>query len=367
MKTPSANLLKIFSEVPDPRSNQGKRHLIEELLTITVLAVICGADDWSGIEAYGQSQEGFLKTFLKLEFGIPSDDTFRRLFIRLDSEAFESTFLNWTKELASITGLKRISIDGKTSRRSHIDQKNPLHLVSAWANDYRLTMVQVRCEDKSNEITAIPKLLDLLCLEGAIVSIDAMGTQKSIAQKIIDQKADYILALKENHHALYEESVDLFRVVPAQEDTWVDKGHGRIETRKCQVIYSVDMLDEFDKWPGFRSLIKIESTRQVGEKITTQTRYYISSLRNTAQEFNRAIRNHWGIENELHWVLDMVFREDECRKRTGNEAENFSIIRRFVLNLLKKDPNRRLGLKNKRLKAAWNHEYLLTMVSYCRQ
>lgn len=362
MKRPLA-LLHLLEQVPDPREDQGKRHKLHELLLISVVSVLCGAEDWTAIEVFAKTREEFFRSFLELKHGLPSDDTFRRTFIRIDSKRFGDVFISWAKQLCEMIPGSQISIDGKTARRSHENNLGALHVVNAWASDFRMVLGQVKTSDKSNEITAIPELLSLLCLENSIVTIDAIGTQREIARYIVGEDADYVLALKQNQPELYEETEALFNsITPDQQDTQVYGDHGRIETRTCSLITDVTMLDKPQQWEGLQSLIRIDSTREIKGKSTTQTRYYISSLDATAEQFNKIIRKHWGVENELHWIMDVAFGEDQCRKRKGNEAMNFAIIRRFVLNLLRKDPNKRIGINTKRLRAGWDTEYLLSIL-----
>ncbi len=361
-------LLHLLEQIPDPRSNQGKRHELEELLLIAVIAVLCGAEDWTGIELFAKSREDFFRNLLTLPHGLPSDDTYRRVFIRIDSKAFGEAFIGWAKQLDRLLPGRQISIDGKTLRRSHDHKLGALHVVNAWANDYRLVLGQVKTDDKSNEITAIPELLSLLCLENSIVTIDAIGTQRDIARYIVAEKADYVLALKENQAELYDETVCLFNsLTPADKHTQVYGDHGRVETRTCSVITAVDMLDRPQQWEGLTALICVEATREVKGQTSIQKRYYISSLNASAEQFNRIVRNHWAVENELHWVMDVAFNEDQCRKRKGNEAMNFAILRRFVLNLLRKDPDKRVGINNKRKRAGWDMEYLLGILELARE
>jgi len=367
MQEPTA-LLHLLEQIPDPRSNQGKRHELEELLLIAVIAVLCGAEDWTGIELFAKSREEFFRSFLELKHGVPSDDTYRRVFIRIDSKVFGETFIGWAKQLDQNLAGRQISIDGKTVRRSHDANLGALHIVSAWANDYRLVLGQVKTHDKSNEIKAIPELLSLLCIENSIITIDAIATQRDIVRYIIGEKADYVLALKENQPELYQETAALFgSLTPAEKHTEVYGDHGRIETRTCSIITAVDMLDRPQQWDGLQTLVCVKSTREIGSQKTEQTRYYISSLKASAGQFNQIIRNHWAIENELHWVMDVAFNEDQCRKRKGNEAMNFAIIRRFVLNLLRKDPNKRVGINNKRKRAGWDIDYMLSLLQLARE
>lgn len=367
MRDTENSLLTLFKSIPDPRDPSGKRHLLEELLVISVMAVICGAEDWQSIEEYGKDNEDFLREFLELPHGPASDDTYRRLMIRLDSEVFGRLFTQWTYRLVEVVSGDFISIDGKTARHSFKDGvfSTALHVVSAWSNANHLVLGQLKApKNKVNEAKIIPELLDMICLAGNVVTIDAAGTQVAIAEKIISREADYILAVKDNQPSLAEEIEPILRVMPPDsKDETFDGSHGRIDHRICEVSHRVDLLEAGLRWPGIQTLVKITSTRETKKKKTTEYRYYISSLKEDASFFNKAIREHWGIENSLHWVLDIAFREDECRKRTGNQAENFSIVRKFAFNLLKRDKSVKLGVKNKRLKAAWNRKYLIDLIA----
>lgn len=318
-------LQEIFAQIPDPRINRRKLHLLDDILLLTLLAVICGAESYEAIELFGKSKSDFLKKILQLPNGIPSHDTLERVFKRIDSNAFEEAFVAWIKTLEMTTAGKIISIDGKTVRGSQ-DEKNgkyAIHLVSAWCSANTLMLGQIKTASKSNEIKAVQQLLDLIDVEGGIITIDAMGCQKDIAAKIRQKKADYILAVKQNQETLYNEIAGAFaHKKPA--DTYVSKSegdHGRIEQRTCSVINQLSWITEKSKWMGMRSIIKIEATREVEGKVSTETRLYISSLEQDAKSFNEAVRQHWGIENNLHWTLDVQFREDESRKRKGQSAE----------------------------------------------
>jgi len=281
-------------------------------------------------------------------------------------DVFERIFIQWVDSLKQKGNIKQVvAIDGKTIRGSKdsFHNKSAIHIVSAWASQNGLVLGQRKVDGKSNEITAIPELLDMLDIKGCIITIDAMGTQKNIAQKIIDNKADYILALKENQSYLKEDVESLCkRVKPDWEEEVVEKGHGRIETRTCKVYNKIELLEDIDKWPEFKSVIQITAQREIKEKVTTQTRLYISSLKHDAIAFNDYIRKHWGVENNLHWVLDMTFREDEQRKRDKHAARNFAIIRKIALNLLKQEDSKKLSLKTKRLKAGWDNNFLIKIL-----
>lgn len=359
-------LITVLRKLKDPRKrHKKKKHLLIDIVILTILGVLCGADSWDAIELFGKKKYDFLKKILKLPNGIPSHDTINRVISMIDPKQFEKLFVEWTKLLA-IPGLKEvIAIDGKTMRGSKDSFHNspPVHLVSAWASENGLSFGQVKTSDKSNEITAIPELIEMLDIEGCIVSIDAMGTQKEIAAKIVEKKADYILALKGNHPFMHEDAGVLFNwKTPDSADEQYDKGHGRIEYRKCEVSYQMDLLDDTENWPEIKSLIKITSSRTIGEKTSTETRFYISSAKLDASEFNINIRKHWGVENNLHWVLDVVFNDDRQRKRVANAAQNFALAQRIALNLLKADKSLKASLKSKRLVAAWDNDYLLSIL-----
>jgi predicted transposase YbfD/YdcC len=340
--------------------------------------VICGADGWVEVETFGQARAAWLRTFLELPGGIPSHDTFGRVFARLDPEEFRRCFVQWVRAVVGDPGQQVVAVDGKTLRRSHDRSagKAALHLVSAWASTSGVVLGQVATDAKSNEITAIPVLLKLLALEGAVVTIDAMGCQTAIATQIVEQRADYVLALKKNHEKLYDRVVETF--VEADKahgttlllgdlaaDTTTDAGHGRIERRRCRAIGDpahLAYVDPDHDWPGLRSVVCIESTRRSGGDAATEARYYLASLPPDAPALARIIRSHWRVENSLHWVLDVAFREDDSRVRVGHAPENFAIIRHLALNLLRQDTSRRVGLANKRFRAALDTSYLRSIL-----
>lgn len=366
MKTVS-ELGSIFSQIDDPRSHINKLHKLEDILLIGIISVICAADTWKNMETYAKAKEEFLRLFLDLPNGIPSDDTFNRVFSAIDSEQFETCFMDWVSHLVNLTEGEIIPIDGKTIRgaKSH-GEKSPFHMVSAWASNNNLVLGQVKVSEKSNEITAIPKLLELITVKGCTVTIDAMGCQQDIARKIIKEEANYILAVKENQKQLLQDVEDEFRFgKDIQVDVSEELDHGRIETRKCSVINEFKFIENIEEWSGLKSIIKIESIREFknSDKPTeTVTRYYISSLLTQAKDFQRDIRLHWGIENRLHWVLDVAFSEDASRKRAGNASQNFSILSKIALNLLKNETSDKQGIKGKRLKAAYDQIYLLKVL-----
>lgn len=367
------NLHKFFGQIYDPRIDRKRKHLLIDIIILTVIAVISGADSWDSIEAFGKAKQDFLKKFLRLPGGIPSHDTINRVISMIRYDRFEQVFIEWveslkSKQLDNESFKEVIAIDGKTLRGSKdsFHQKKPIHVVNAWACSNGLALGQRTVDGKTNEIKAIPELLKLLDIEGCIITIDAMGTQKEIAEQIIENKADYILALKSNHGYLKENVETIFKVqTPISEHTSVEKGHGRIETRKCQVINDLKFLDEDQlKWKNLASIVKITSTREVNNIKTEETRWFISSLNVSAQIMNNCIRKHWQVENCLHWTLDVTFREDHQRKRNANAAQNFAIIQKIALNLVKSDKANKGSLKTKRLRAGWDEKYLLFLLGF---
>jgi predicted transposase YbfD/YdcC len=386
-RLPRTSIGEHFATLADPRVERGREHRLVDILTITLCAVICGADDWVAVATFGELKEEWLRTFLALPNGIPSHDTFGRVFRLLDPDELRRCFLEWVRAVVGESGVggesgglgpQVVAIDGKTLRRSH-DRgagKGPLHLVSAWAAASGLVVGQVATDAKSNEITAIPALLRLLALEGATVTIDAMGCQTAIASQIVEQGADYVLALKGNHANLHDRARLAFLDVDAARGTTlpladvvahttVEKGHGRIEQRRCRAIGDPGYLAYIDPdhaWPNLRSVVCIESTRRIGDDVSTEIRHYLSSLPADAKRLSQAVRSHWGVENRLHWVLDLAFDEDSSRVRADHAPENLALIRHIALNLLRGDPTRRIGLKNSRFKAALSDAYLRSVL-----
>lgn len=329
--------------------------------------MICGAETWNNIEEYARTKEKFLRKFLELPNGIPSHDTFNRVFSALDNEQFESCFIEWVKSLVEITKGEVVAIDGKTIRGAKANgKKSPFHLVSAWASQGNVVLGQVKTDDKSNEITAIPKLLEILALEDSIITIDAMGCQESIVNKIIEKKANYILAVKLNQQQLYEDIEHEFRFSKElQSDTTLGLDHGRIETRICSVSNNLEEFENVGKWKNLKTIVRVESIREFknSDKPTEKApRYYISNLQLSPAKFQNAIRSHWSIENKLHWTLDVAFGEDASRKRTGNAAQNFSTLNKIALNLLKNEKSIKAGVKGRRLKAGWDDNYLMKVL-----
>jgi predicted transposase YbfD/YdcC len=357
-------LLDHFAGLEDPRTRQS-RHDLRELLLVAVCAVLSGADGWAAVALWGQAKLPWLRRFLPFDHGVASHDTFGRVFALLDAARFEERFIAWMGEVCGALEGLHIAIDGKTAKRSRSAGGKALHLVSAFAQGLGLTLGQVKTAEKSNEITAIPELLDALLLKGCIVTLDAMGCQKAIAAKIAGQEADYVLMVKNNQPGLAAALDGFFdgaerdgwAGIPHTRAEWVEKGHGRIETRRCVVAEEVNSLVDRSDWPEVKTLAMVEAIRDVGGNTSRERRYYISSLRVDASRMGQIVRGHWEVENGLHWSLDIAFGEDQARMREGNSAENFSILRRIVLNLLRQDKATKAGIKNRRLLAGWNDEY----------
>jgi predicted transposase YbfD/YdcC len=375
--SPSASVEKHFAAVSDPRIERTKQYLLIDIITIAICAVIAGADDWNAIAAFGRAKRQWFKRFLRLPHGIPSHDTFRRVFLLLDPVEFEDAFLRWVQALAQLAELEVVAIDGKTVRRSHdgLLGKHAIHMVSAWATSNRLVLGQLKVDEKSNEITAIPELLQRLVLHGCIVTTDAIGCQTEIADAIVARGGDYVLALKGNQDGLFREVQELFADAEAEQFKAVlhdhckhtHKDHGRLEIRHCWTIADPDYLTclkRLAEWPNLRTLIKVQCERRTGTETTVETRYFIGSIPNDAKLAVHAVRAHWQIENQLHWTLDISFREDDCRLRKGNGAENFAVLRHIALNLLQQETSEKMGLKNKRLRAAWDEAYLLKVLGH---
>jgi predicted transposase YbfD/YdcC len=360
------NPLKYFAELTDPRVERTREHLLEEILLIAIAAILSGASGWNEIENYGKAKRPWLSSFLRLPGGIPSHDTFNRVFAALNPEELERGFAAWIRSIAKLTTGEVVAIDGKTLRGARASGGKPIvHMVSAWANANNLVLGQRKVEAKSNEITAIPKLLAVLELSGTVVTIDAMGCQRAIAEQIVSRRADYILAVKENQPSLLADVKDSFKMLVADSVAEeIDCGHGRVERRSCSVLRDLSLPDKPREWASLQGVVRIEAERyhKVSGKTEREIRYYITSLTADAARINSLIRQHWGIENKLHWVLDVGFGEDASRKRAGNTAQNFSLLNRIALNLLKQDISCKLGVHGKRLQAAWDHDYLLHLL-----
>jgi predicted transposase YbfD/YdcC len=361
--------LPFFDELPDPRIDRCKLHKLTDILFLTLCAVMSGCDTWDEIEAYGHEKQGWLKGFISLPAGIPSHDTINRLFAALDPAAFQRCFLSWVDAVSIKTEGQIIAIDGKRLCRSGLEGKKAVvHLVEAWCEANNIMLGEVRCAAKSNEITAIPSLLELLCIRGAIITIDAMGCQRDIAAAIVKKEADYVLAVKDNQHRLLENVREAFSSGQAQAAVPFEQhnlGHGRLEYRRCRVLAADGWVEDQAGWTGLRSLAEV--TSRVEEKRSgtqyEQTRYYISSLEPDAVVLAGAVRAHWGIENGLHWTLDVVFREDYSTKRAGNAAQNFALVSRLALSLLKGDKSTKGSIKRKRMRAGWSNNYLEAFIA----
>ncbi len=357
-----------FSTLEDRRDPAKLRHKLVDMVVIAIAAVICGADDWVGVAAFGRAKEPWFRQFLELPNGIPAHDTFGRVFSLLAPGTFEECFRAWVAAIRQVLPGEIVAIDGKTLRRSHDRAAGlaPLHLVSAWATANRVVLGQIATEAKSNEITAIPRLLELLLLKGCIVTIDAMGCQTKIAEQIIAQGGDYVLALKGNQGTLAAEVEEAFIDADARDYAGgatevvetVERGHGRRETRRYRTLGDLSGVPRSALWAGLNMLGMVESQRECDGKLSTECRFYIGSIGTDAACFARAVRAHWGIENDLHWSLDVAFREDESRIRDPQARENFAVLRHIALTRLKNDSTTKLGIKNKRLKAGWDQRYL---------
>lgn len=372
-----AALTEHFSDVDDPRVDRTKDHRLIDIIIIAICGVVCGADTWVGIERFGNAKQEWLQEYLELPNGVPSHDTFGRVFAQLDPDQFQESFLNWVNAVYEVTDGQVIAIDGKTIRRSHDSQlgKDAIHMVNAWATENELMLAQTNVDADTNEITAIPELLDVLALAGCIVTIDAMGCQRNIAQRIIDQGGDYILTVKENQKRLYNAIDRVFTHLPdwgytdmvADRHRTINKGHGRIETRDCWIVTDSKYLDYAQEratdWPALDALVKVRAERQVDGERSVETRYFIASTALDAEQMLASVRAHWGIESSAHWILDVAFREDHSRVRTGYAAQNLAVLRQMALNLLKAETTETVGIKNKRLKAAWDENYLVKVLT----
>ncbi len=359
------SLYKHIKELKDPRrvTKGNFKYPLNEIFFLVISAVISGTEDWQGIALFGEEKIAWLRNFLPYEKGTPSHDVLGDLFARIDLQNFESVFIKWINAISEITNGTIISIDGKTIRGSG-DSNIPnsaVHVVSAYATNQMLCFGQTSVDKKQNEITAIPELLNMLAIKGGVVTIDAMGCQKKIAKKIIGKEADYVLMVKDNQQELKEQVEKLFEYYkePCDVDQTIDSGHGRIENRKCEMIGDLRFLDGKEKWVGLQSVVKISSIRYIKKKgnESSEIRYYITSLRPDSKRLNQIIRSHWGVENNLHWRLDVVFNEDKSSKRKDNSAPNFNIITKMAMTLIDREKTAKVSMGKKRLKAAWNDSY----------
>ncbi len=371
--SPSPALLEHFASLDDPRVERTKLHPLLSIIAIAICAVIGGAESWDDIELFGETKLDWLATFLDLPHGIPSHDTFNRVFAALNPIQFQHCFQSWMAAVRTILPAEVIALDGKTVRGSHDGGKGAIHMVSAWAATNRLVLAQVKVDEKSNEITALPDLLQQLVLAGCLVTIDSMGCQRALAQQIIDQGGDYVLGLKGNQETLEQDvqlsfaaaEADGFAGISHEHAETIDKGHGRIETRRATVIDDAAVLAWLQKqhaWPGLEAIGMIHAERRIGETRTSEDRFYLLSTPLSAAAFGAAVRSHWGIENCVHWVLDLSFHEDQSRIRAGYAAENFAVLRHIALNLLRQQPFKRASIKGRRKMAGWDHAFLLRVL-----
>lgn len=373
MSQPAGSLISHFSQLPDPRIERCQAHRLIDIVVIAICGAICGADSWVAIAEFGQAKQEWFKGFLALPNGIPSHDTFGRVFARISPAHFQDCFRAWIQSVIGQLDQEIVPIDGKTLRRSfdRASGKAPLHLVNAWAANNRLVLGQYPSEGPVDEICLLPELLRLLSLKGCIVTVDAIGCQKSIAAQILSQQADYVLAVKENQPKLLAHVRQVFDRSERQlrRDPSVDyyetreEDHGRHEVRRYWITEQLADFPQQAAWEGLRSFGMVESQRRIGKQLTVERRYYISSLEDHARRFAQAVRAHWGIENSLHWVLDMAFDEDHCRVRLGHAPENLAVLRQIALSLLQQEKTANVGIQTKRLKAGWDHRYLAKVLS----
>jgi predicted transposase YbfD/YdcC len=366
----SVVFLDHFADLPDPRQLSKVIYPLDEILLLSLLAVLAGAETFTAIAQFGKDKLGLLRRFRAFANGTPDHDRLGEVFAALDPEQFQRCFVGWVATLIGAPA-EVIAIDGKTSRRSYQKKGglNPIHMVSAFAARHRLVLGQVKVAEKSNEIVAIPKLLDMLAIEGAIVTIDAIGCQREIAKKVIDKKADYVLALKGNQGTLHEDvelfaneqKTNNFKDTTISQDQTVDGDHGRIETRRVTVFHDIGWLQERHNWPALKAVVMVESERQIDAKVERETRFYITSSTDKADKLSDVVRRHWSVES-MHWLMDCVFRDDECRVRTEHAPANFTTIKHIAHNLLRRHPAK-LSMTNKRLKAGWNEQFLVSLIS----
>lgn len=368
-KSRKLSLITILKEVPDPRIDRRKLHSLSDVLSIAICALLCGADSFEDMEVFGEAKSDWFETFLELPHGVPSHDTFNRVFAAIDPEKFLECFMRWTQSLRTAIAEEIVALDGKALRRATNAGECPKVVVSAWAAENGLALGQLKTDDKSNEITAVPKLLRALELGGCIVTLDAMGCQKEIAKEIKEADADYVLALKGNHgltHAEIKSYLDEAISRKAKELAYVeelDKGHGRLETRRYWQSGQLEWFAERSAWEGLQSVGVVEAVRERNGQSSVERRYYLSSLGVDVKRFARAVRSHWSIENQLHWVMDVNFKEDQSRARSGYAAENLATLRRWALNLIKADQQKKKRSLKGRMKAAgWDNRYLLHLL-----
>jgi len=367
----NSNIERYFGRLSDPRSGQNVQHKLLDIISIAICGILCGADNWVDVEMFGQAKFEWLSSFLELEHGIPSHDTFGRVFRALNAAEFEASFAQWTQALCELSAGSILSVDGKQMRRSKDGSlgQDGIYMVSVWAAQNNLVLAQDKVEDHTNEITVIPKLLKLLDISDSTVTIDGIGCQTEIVETIVAQGADYVIAVKANQGTLFEDVQAAFgpatrEFAPAYHKT-VEKDHGRIEIRECWVCQGRDVLDfiaDYKIWQGLRCLVKVVTQRRLSDKVEHDTRYFISSLPADPVHLLSVVRSHWSIENQLHWVLDIAFRQDENRVRKDNAPNNLAILQHIALNLLKQEQSLKVGVKAKRLRAGWDTPYLLKVL-----
>lgn len=354
-----------FSQLTDVRQKGKVKHLLTDIIGLSMLAVISGAESYEDIEEYGLSKDDWLKKYLSLPNGIPSHDTVERVMEAINPKEFSIYFTHWVKEIFHLHESFLIHLDGKSNRRSHDGFKGTkmLHALNAYAGEHHLSIAQMKVSDKSNEITAIPELLQVLDIKGHTITIDAMGCQEQIARQIAESKSYYVLAVKGNQQHLYDEIENAFsHLALSSSHQTIEKSHGRIEERTCSAIQDLRFIDEDKKWKELKSVIRVQASRTIKGTTSQEIRYYISNHLENAEFFLRVIRSHWKIENELHYVLDVDFNEDYCRKRKKNAAENFNIIRKMALNIVRSDKSTKASLRRRRKSAGWNNDYLQSLL-----
>lgn len=380
-KHPTLSLVEHFKDLPDPRLDRTKDHALIDVLVIGVCTLLCGGEGFNDMEDFGKAKEEWFRTFLTLTNGVPSHDTFNRVFAALDPKKFLECFLRWTQSLRQTIHQEIVALDGKALRRAMNKKDRLKYVVSAWAESNSLVLGQLKVTDKSNEITAVPELLRVLELSGCIVTLDAMGCQKKIAKEIIEADADYVLALKGNQETVHEEVKSFLDATIAEAQAprapgaqlpkaaaklahfqTVEKDHGRIEIRDYYQSDQIDWFADLGKWEGLQSVGVVQSSRELDGVKTVERRYYLASLPLNGELFARAVRSHWGVENKVHWVMDVCFREDQSRARAGYAAENLATLRRLALNMLRREKTKKRGIKGKQLNASWDHAYLLRLL-----
>ena len=378
---PKKSLVEHLAIITDPRVNRTKDHALIDILVIAICGLLCRAETFNDLADFGNAKHDWFKTFLELPNGIPSHDTFNRVFSALDPKEFLEAFLNWTQSLRQAVPDEIVAMDGKALRRALTADKNPKYIVSAWAEENGLVLGQLKVDEKSNEITAVPQLLRVLELSGCIVTLDAMGCQKNIAKEIKEADAEYVLSLNGNQDTIHREVKEFLDDALVESKTWrppgaqpevqapllatkkvVEKDHGRLETREYFQSAELDWLADRSKWEGLKTVGMVQATREINGKISTERRYFLSSLPLDIDRFARAVRSHWGIENKLHWVLDVHMGEDQSRARSGYAAENLATLRRLALNLLKSERTKKRGIRGKQNNASWDHAYLLKLL-----